>query len=176
MGNPFSHLSATLSARDSLFNQAQWAVESLKRMLFPLQTPCAGTPIKQQHFAMVSYQLRTGHAHQGRPWRNAPLKTALLVIYIMTTHSCWLIVINFPKCLPCGPSGKVRVEKRKKRFSWPCAKCLLFVCLPCLTVARGSLLANNGSLLANLINSINCLCTTTIDRCRLTFILKVLTV
>jgi len=66
----------------------------------------------KQHFATVSYQLRTGHAHETPLCRLAPL-----VIYIMTTHSCWLIVINFPKCLPCGPSsGKVRVERRRKDF------------------------------------------------------------
>lgn len=50
LGNPFSHLSASLSWPDSLFNQAQWAVESVKHTPSP-------PPQAQQHFATVSCQL-----------------------------------------------------------------------------------------------------------------------
>jgi len=137
VGNPFSHLSASLSARDSLFNQAQWAVESLKRMLSPLQTPSAGTPIKQQHFAMVSYQLPVTHRPRPprtpvaeRPFADCP------TCYLYYDHSQLLAHCHkFPQVFAVRPIRKSESGKKEEKIFL--AVCEMFVvCLFALFDSR----------------------------------------
>lgn len=132
LGNPFSHLSASLSWPDSLFNQAQWAVESVKHTPSPHHRHNNTSPR-----SVASCQLPATHwprprdAFGGTP---AHSPTAPLVIYIMTTHSCWPIVINFLKCLLCGPSGKAMEVGSEEEISLAVSKMfasLLFLFVVC---------------------------------------------
>lgn len=145
-GNPFSHLSATRSLRDSLFNQAQWAVESLKRPLFLNSL----LPFQRTHIGTHKTTLCHGQlpvTHGPRP-RNAPLQTCP-TCYLYYDHSQLLAHCHkFSQVFAVRPIiRKSESGKAKKRFPWPCARnvccCFFFFfglfALVSAAVSRGSL-------------------------------------